>query len=76
MLDEPTEGVWIGVIEEIAECLQSLADSMSLLIVEQHVDLALRLSSHAIVLDRGRIALQGRPDDVRADPRLIEYLAP
>jgi branched-chain amino acid transport system ATP-binding protein len=76
MLDEPTEGVWVGVIEEIAERLRTLAAKMSLLIVEQHVELALSLSSHAIVLDRGRIALQGPPDDVRADPRLMEYLAP
>ena len=42
MLDEPTEGVWIGVIEEIAERLTELAGRMCVVLVEQHVELALR----------------------------------
>ena len=45
MLDEPTEGVWIGVIEEIAEQLQRLAQTMAVILVEQHLELALRVAS-------------------------------
>lgn len=76
MLDEPTEGVWIGVIEEIAEQLEKLAQSMSVILVEQHVELALRVATHAYVMDRGRIALQGPAAQVRNDPELIRYLSP
>jgi branched-chain amino acid transport system ATP-binding protein len=76
MLDEPTEGVWIGVIEEIAERLVELSRTMALLLVEQHVQLALRLSRHAYVLGRGQVALEGPADAVRDDPRLIRYLSP
>ena len=40
MLDEPTEGVWVGVIEEIADRLRELSKEISVLLVEQHVELA------------------------------------
>jgi branched-chain amino acid transport system ATP-binding protein len=76
MLDEPTEGVWLGVVEEIAERLQALAGRMAILIVEQHIDLALRVASRAYVLDRGQVAIQGSSAEVRDDPRLLTYLAP
>jgi branched-chain amino acid transport system ATP-binding protein len=76
LLDEPTEGVWIGVIEEITERLVLLAKQIAVVIVEQHLDLALQVASHAYVLDRGRVALTGSAAEVRHDPRLLQYLAP
>ena len=76
LLDEPTEGVWIGVIEEITERLMQLAEEIAIVIVEQHLDLALRVASRAFVLDRGRVALAGSAQEVRDDPRLLQYLAP
>ena len=76
LLDEPTEGVWIGVIEEITERLILLAKDIAVVIVEQHLDLALRVASRAYVLDRGRVALTGTAEEVRADPKLLLYLAP
>jgi urea transport system ATP-binding protein len=76
MLDEPTEGVWVGVIEEIAEQLAELAKSISLIVVEQHVELALRIAQYAYVMDRGSIALEGPSAQVRADANLLRYLSP
>jgi branched-chain amino acid transport system ATP-binding protein len=76
LLDEPTEGVWIGVIEEITEQLIKLAREIALVVVEQHLDLALRVADYAYVLDRGRIALQGPAGAVRNEPELLSYLAP
>jgi branched-chain amino acid transport system ATP-binding protein len=76
LLDEPTEGVWIGVIEEIAERLETLVQQIAVVLVEQHLDLALRVAHSAYVLDRGRVALHGSSATVREDPRLLQYLAP
>ena len=76
LLDEPTEGVWIGVIDEIAEWLGELKKNMAVVIVEQHVELALGLADYAYVLERGRVALEGRSLTVRNDPRLLQFLAP
>jgi urea transport system ATP-binding protein len=76
MLDEPTEGVWIGVIDEITEQLVALARSISVILVEQHIELALRIAGHVYVMDRGSIALEGPAGQVRADPQLLRYLSP
>jgi urea transport system ATP-binding protein len=76
LLDEPTEGVWVGVIEEITERLIELAKEIAVVIVEQHLDLALRVADYAYVLDRGRVVMQGAAGDVRSDRELLRYLAP
>jgi branched-chain amino acid transport system ATP-binding protein len=76
LLDEPTEGVWVGVIEEITERLIELAREIAVVIVEQHLDLALRVADYAYVLDRGRVVMQGAAGDVRRDKELLRYLAP
>ena len=76
LLDEPTEGLWIGVVQEIAECLRELMKETAIVIVEQHLDFALSLANYAYVLDRGRVALQGHASAVREDPRLTQFLAP
>jgi branched-chain amino acid transport system ATP-binding protein len=76
LLDEPTEGVWIGVVEEIAERLQALTQRMAVVIVEQHIELALRVAHRAYVMDRGQVVMTGSSEAVKADPRLLHYLAP
>jgi branched-chain amino acid transport system ATP-binding protein len=76
MLDEPTEGVWVGVIEEIAERLLALGNQLSILIVEQHIELAMRVSQYCYVMDRGRVALEGPSEQVRNNPNLLRLLAP
>lgn len=76
MLDEPTEGVWIAVIEEIAEQLIRLSTSMSVVLVEQHIELAMKVAQTAYVMERGRVVLSGPVADVKEDPALLRFLAP
>lgn len=74
VLDEPTEGVWHGVVDEILQALRRYAAESAVLIVEQHLDLALELAGSAIVLQRGEVVLRGAPEQLRADPQLLRYL--
>jgi branched-chain amino acid transport system ATP-binding protein len=76
MLDEPTEGVWHEVVEEIAQRLEQLVHKIAVVIVEQHVQLALRVSQYCYVMERGRIALEGPSEQVRHDANLVRLLAP
>jgi branched-chain amino acid transport system ATP-binding protein len=76
MLDEPTEGVWIGVIGEIADRLRQLTKEMSVILVEQHIELALDVANYAYVMDRGQVALEGSAAAVKTDPQLLKYLSP
>lgn len=76
LLDEPTEGVWQGVIEEIARRLEELAKHTAIVIVEQHVELALRIARYCYVIDRGRVALEGETQSIRGSAELERLLAP
>ncbi len=64
------------MIEEIAERLIALSAEIGVVLVEQHLELALRVAGRACVMDRGTIALEGASAAVRDDPRLLRYLAP
>lgn len=76
LLDEPTEGVWHGVVDEITERLQQLSRSIAIVVVEQHVKMALSISQHCYVMDRGQVALSGPADRIRDDPELERLLSP
>jgi branched-chain amino acid transport system ATP-binding protein len=76
LLDEPTEGVWPGLVSEIEQRLARLSQSIGVLIVEQHISMALRLAHRAYVIDRGAVVMAGTSSEVRGDPRLYRYLAP
>lgn len=76
MLDEPTEGVWHGVVEEIATRLEELAKTIAIVIVEQHVKMALQVSQYCYVMDRGQIALEGSSAKVHDNPELVRLLSP
>ena len=76
LLDEPTEGVWVGVVEEIAQRLEEMTSEISVVIVEQHVELARRISSHAYVMDRGQVVMYGASGELPDDPNFMRYLTP
>jgi branched-chain amino acid transport system ATP-binding protein len=76
ILDEPTEGVWQGVVEEILNALRAFVEHAAVLLVEQHFELAMQFAQNVIVLQRGEIALQGSAADLRRDTKLLAYLAP
>jgi branched-chain amino acid transport system ATP-binding protein len=76
VLDEPTEGVWHGVVDEILGALRRSAETSAVLIVEQHLELALELAEEAIVLQRGEVVLRGTRDELRSNDALKRFLAP
>jgi branched-chain amino acid transport system ATP-binding protein len=76
MLDEPTEGVWHGLVDEIADRLDQLAKKIAVVIVEQNLKLALAVSQYCYVMDRGCMALSGESEKIRDDPELLRLLAP
>ncbi len=75
MLDEPTEGVWFGVIDEIGDRLERLSREIAVVIVEQHLEMALRLASNVLVIDRGQVSMSGTPEEVRNDPLFLKSIA-
>jgi branched-chain amino acid transport system ATP-binding protein len=67
MIDEPTEGVAPQVIERIADLLQRIAErGISILLVEQKLTIAMRISHRLYVMGHGRMVFEGSPADLRA----------
>jgi branched-chain amino acid transport system ATP-binding protein len=73
VLDEPTAGMNPFETGEVLEQLLDLkAAGQTILLVEHKLDLVMTVSDRIIVMDGGRIIAQGRPDEVRRDPAVIE----
>ena len=74
MIDEPTEGLAPKVVEQIGSLLQEIANrGVSILLVEQKLSIALKISSRLYVMGHGKIVYEGTPQslleahDVRAE---------
>jgi urea transport system ATP-binding protein len=69
LLDEPTEGIQPSIILEIEDVIADLKISagMSILLVEQYVDFAMRLADTYAVMDVGRIVASGPTESFERD---------
>jgi branched-chain amino acid transport system ATP-binding protein len=72
LLDEPGAGLNAAEKTALADAMSGLpAQGKTILFVEHDMALVGRLAERVIVLDRGAKIADGRPDDVRGDPRVI-----
>ena len=72
-IDELSLGLAPLIVEQLGEVVQRLrADGRTMIIVEQSVSLALRLADDVMVLERGRVVLQGATDELRAELHRLE----
>lgn len=71
LLDEPSLGLAPLVVEETFSIIADLvAQGVSILLVEQNARAALALASYGYLLEAGRVAIEGRADELAADPRV------
>jgi urea transport system ATP-binding protein len=65
ILDEPTEGIQPSIIMEIEDAIANLTRSgMSILLVEQYMEFALRLAGRYLILDAGEVVSSGKMGDM------------
>ncbi|TFV45122.1 ABC transporter ATP-binding protein [Blastococcus sp. TF02A-35] len=72
MLDEPASGLSEDEMHELGELIRSLAGRVSVLLVEHHMDLVMRVCDRITVLDSGKQIAAGTPAEVQADPAVTE----
>ena len=74
LLDEPLEGLAPIIVEELAAAIRRMteAEGMALVLVEQHAEVALRLTRDAVILERGRIAHRAASADLLASPDVLD----
>ena len=65
MIDEPTEGLAPKVVEQIASLLQEIASrGVSILLVEQKLTIALKISQRLYVMGHGKVVYEGTPESL------------
>src|SRR5579871_5242815 len=76
LLDEPLEGLAPVIVEELVRAIgeMSAGEGMSLILVEQHAELALALTRRALVLERGRIVHSAASAALARDAATLERL--
>ena len=73
LLDEPAAGINPTLVERLASLVRELnASGKTFLIVEHDMQFVLSLCEPVIVLSRGAVIAAGRPEDVSADPAVLE----
>jgi len=68
IIDEPTEGLAPKLVEQVARLLDEIAGrGVSILLVEQKLTIALRISKRLYVMGHGRIVFEGDPASLAAN---------
>ncbi|MDM0066377.1 ABC transporter ATP-binding protein [Variovorax sp. J31P207] len=77
LIDEPTEGLAPKIVAQVGECIQDMRrQGVSVVLVEQKLAIALKVSSRVCVMGHGRIVFEGSPAQLEADRGLLsQWLA-
>jgi branched-chain amino acid transport system ATP-binding protein len=71
LLDEPSEGLAPLIVAEIGRVMRALkAEGLSMLLVEQHVPLALSVADTVYVISKGQIVFSGTPGELAGNAAL------
>jgi branched-chain amino acid transport system ATP-binding protein len=72
LLDEPSMGLAPVIVQEVFRTIRRLKQQgMTMLLVEQFAKTALEVADYAYVMERGRIAIEGPPADLRKNERVL-----
>jgi branched-chain amino acid transport system ATP-binding protein len=71
-LDEPCSGLSPGERQRIAEIIREFPQDITLILIEHDMSVALSLADQVAVLHRGRIILEGTPDEIRSNQEVRE----
>ncbi len=73
LFDEISLGLAPITCDRLYEALAEInARGVAMIVIEQNVERGLALADHVAVIEKGRIALDGTPQDVHNDPRLVQ----
>ena len=73
LLDEPGAGVNPSLMNKLVEHIRALRQrGVTFLLIEHDMDLVMNLCQPVIVMSEGTKLMQGTPDEVRSDPRVLD----
>ena len=77
LLDEPSDGIMPSLVKEIGTTLKSMSqkNNISLVVVEQNVPLIFSLTDRCIILEKGKIVVEGKKSEIQDSNIMKQYLA-
>jgi branched-chain amino acid transport system ATP-binding protein len=71
LIDEPTEGLAPKIVDVVTEMIREICkQGVSVLLVEQKLTIAMRVSKRVYVMGHGQIVFEGTPDALRNAPEV------
>jgi branched-chain amino acid transport system ATP-binding protein len=68
MIDEPTEGLAPLIVQQVGDLIAEIARrGLAILLVEQKLSIAMRISHRVYVMGHGRIVFEGTPAELKAN---------
>jgi branched-chain amino acid transport system ATP-binding protein len=75
IMDEPSEGLAPKVIQQISQVIEHLRSTLSVLLVKQNLNMALKLADYVYVITKGVIVCESRPQELRNNSEIkTKYL--
>jgi branched-chain amino acid transport system ATP-binding protein len=72
ILDEPTEGIMPRLVSQIRREIHRINQSgVSILLVEQNVETALRLCPRVFLMEKGTVVYSGASQDLKSNPEIV-----
>ncbi|MEW6663631.1 MAG: ABC transporter ATP-binding protein [Thermodesulfobacteriota bacterium] len=71
LLDEPSEGLAPIVVREVSRVIERLKGTMSALLAEQNINMALGLADHVYIISKGEIIYEASPQELRDDKDIM-----
>jgi len=73
LLDEPASGLNHEEVEALGDLVQQLRSrfALTVLLVEHHMGLVMRISDRVVALNFGRVIAEGTPDEVKRHPEVV-----
>jgi urea ABC transporter ATP-binding protein UrtE len=77
LLDEPSEGIQPSIVHRIGEVLQQIntETGMTILLVEQNLDLGLSVATRCVIMEKGQVAFEGTSAETGREEVIKRYLA-
>jgi branched-chain amino acid transport system ATP-binding protein len=72
LLDEPAAGLSPAERVTMAEVIRGLPSTLSLILIEHDIDLALGLVNRVVCMYQGRVLVEGKPDEIRGNEQVQE----
>lgn len=74
LLDEPAAGMNPKETTELTQLIKKMRDEfhLTIILIEHDMRLVMEISEQIFVLDHGEKIAEGRPEDIRRNPRVIE----